>query len=134
MRRWISLGLIAVFLTVSSMPLVPAAEMCARQDGKQQATHALFHSAAQAQSRATSDPVMHLHYGRATGKPAGPCSLECGCGCHNNIDTLPHQLAPHVLSAHLSGGIAPLTAAIALSLSGCMAHIPSISTPPPRKA
>ena len=25
------------------------------------------------------------------------CRIECACGCHNNIDTLPHLLAPHAI-------------------------------------
>jgi hypothetical protein len=24
--------------------------------------------------------------------------IECGCGCHNSIDSLPHVLAPHMTS------------------------------------
>lgn len=26
------------------------------------------------------------------------CVIECGCGCHANIDSLPHQLAPHLFA------------------------------------
>jgi len=31
------------------------------------------------------------------------CFIECGCGCHNNIDSLPHQFSPHTVSGGLAG-------------------------------
>ncbi len=32
---------------------------------------------------------------------AQDCFLECGCGCHHNVDSLPHQFSPHSVSSDL---------------------------------
>jgi len=121
MRRWISLGLIAVFLTVGGVPLIPAAELCALPDGVQ---------------HAASDPgvyrVHRVQHGSAMHAPAGNCRLECGCGCHNNIDTLPHLLAPHLVALNTLPIETSATQVIALPYPDITAHPPAISTPPPR--
>jgi len=39
------------------------------------------------------------------------CFLECGCGCHHNVDSLPHQFSPHATSSEASACPSCLSAA-----------------------
>jgi len=121
MRRWLSLGLVAVLLAVSGIPLLPAAEMCAEPGD-------VYHAA--------TDPGMHrmhgVQHGGAMDAPAGNCRLECGCRCHESIDTLPHLLAPHVVALNVVPIERTDTSVIALPYPDLTAHLPAISTPPPR--
>jgi len=58
--------------------------------------------------------------------------IECGCGCHNSADALPHLLAPHMTSdtiqmaEHLSAmlPVRPETA--------WLLHVVRVPLPPPQ--
>jgi len=79
MRKGIALGLAFLLPLVASVPLVPKAAACAMQDAMPG-----MHHAAPGAAKATAGPDAGTH-----------CTIECGCGCHRNIDSLPPLLAPH---------------------------------------
>lgn len=84
MRQSIAFILIASLLLVSSLPLVAAANGCPLV--------ATAHATA-LDATGSNGAVMQM---KQDGMPA-PCSLECACGCHRNVDSLPQLLAPHAI-------------------------------------
>jgi len=90
MRKFVSLFISLTIVLISSIPLVPISSAC---DGSDTLSHAA--------AMLDSDPHIHHHpaievstnnLAKAADKT---CQIECGCGCHNSIDSLPHALAPH---------------------------------------
>ena len=88
MRKLISLTISLTILMVSSIPLVPLAEACppAHDSAMQVMDGVQMHQGEQ-------HPAMHaaVHID----VDASQACIECACGCHNSIDSLPHVLAPH---------------------------------------
>jgi len=78
MRKWLALTAIFALLTVSSVPLV-SAEAC-------------FMPAMQSMND-QGDLSALSRMGNAA-----DCFIECACKLHQNIDSLPHLLAPHAAS------------------------------------
>jgi hypothetical protein len=90
MRRLVALVLIAAFVSVSSLPLLPAEAACIYAAKRMTAdTGGHQHSA-----------VAHKHKNKKSGNAlsgeAQHCRVECSCGCHRDLDQLPHQFSPHV--------------------------------------
>jgi len=84
-----------VLLVISGLPLVSMAETCPMP------AHTSFEAAADIELLA--EPASHeisTGHHDALSSDMQDCRIECACGCHQSIDTLPHQLAPHVFSEH----------------------------------
>jgi hypothetical protein len=37
------------------------------------------------------------HHNMAMSHDMQTCRIECGCGCHQQLDSLPHLLSPHIV-------------------------------------
>jgi hypothetical protein len=94
MRKLIVTIMSATLLIVSSAPMVAAAADCPPA-----------HEAAM--TRAGADYHAHVHDLQQQGRHDHAMALigdwqndriECGCGCHSSVDSLPHLLAPHMAS------------------------------------
>lgn len=89
MRRLLALFLIAAFISVSSLPLLPDEVVCVHADERMVVDSIMNHA----------HPAMMQHvHKKADGlsQAAQNCRIECGCGCHRDLDQLPHQFAPHI--------------------------------------
>jgi len=88
MRRFTALLLTFTLLAVSSLPTVAEAATCSA------AAHRL---ALQHTDSVATTTIIHHHHALLNDDWQG-CRIECGCGCHRNMDVLPHLLAPSTLS------------------------------------
>ncbi len=96
MRRYIASLMSAVLMMISSLPLVSVAEACPMPE------QAMLEAAADMNAGHTM--AMHASDIAAAGHSIvmsddmQDCRMECGCGHHQSLDALPHQLAPHVFA------------------------------------
>ncbi|MDQ6960566.1 MAG: hypothetical protein Q9M27_05995 [Mariprofundaceae bacterium] len=114
MRKICSMVLMSALLVVTSVPLLPAAaKFCALDDGAMQMHAAHDHGM-----------VLNLDFQTAR--------IECGCGCHRSVDSLPNLLAPHVVSlAGLDVGL--VIASVAdVNLPVLKPRLLPFPVPPPR--
>ncbi|HXH73302.1 MAG TPA: hypothetical protein VNI58_10850 [Mariprofundaceae bacterium] len=127
MRRLVSLFVSVALLVVSSVPLV-SANACEMPVPAQAARHAV-----PTHTIALQSPAMHAGHCHCAA-PAGDwqhCCIECGCGCHRSLDTLPHLLAPHSAdSGARSGIVASERAATVASVRPPVRELVVISPPP----
>jgi len=86
-RKAISILLAIAVLSVSAVPLLPATAMACPS------------------TQSVHGKAMHMQAGHqghqhriAPLNDWQTCRIECGCGCHRSIDSLPHLLAPHAVS------------------------------------
>jgi len=98
MRKFVALMLSLMIVLLSSMPMVPLASACApahdaamhgMDDGIDMQAHHAAMQAADTQTVASDVLASNVK------AEAGQACIECGCGCHDSIDSLPHMLAPH---------------------------------------
>jgi len=116
-------------LVVSAAPLVSAADSCALDAGlKKNAQHQHPH-------HVLTDHAMQMHdeqHGPVMDLPADTCRIECACGCHSGVDSLPNLLAPHAPCVQSSALVTPDDVAIALPFPELTSLAPVVITPPPR--
>lgn len=92
MRKLLSVIVALNIVLLSSMPMVPLASACPpAHDSAMQAMEDMCGMADEGMRmhRDAQYPAMHAHV------PADQACIECGCGCNDSIDSLPHMLAPH---------------------------------------
>jgi len=111
MRKVLALFLTATLLCVSSVPALAEAASCAGPE--------LAASVAMGDEHASHHDdgleEVHLGHDHRTGLQGDwqKERIECGCGCHNSIDSLPHLLAPHNIdTAVFHMGVDSLAAAV----------------------
>jgi len=144
MRRFVALALIAALVSVSSIPLLPGAAVCAfaaervAEDCNSCHTDMQMHQMHAGMSHAVSRNDMHAapaeasHAHQAKLSPAAQnCRIECGCGCHHSAEGFPNVLAPHVFSDH---GLGLLT--MVIHVAAAMPAVPAymsgrVPLPPP---
>jgi len=59
------------------------------------------------------------------------CRIECGCGCHQHLDSLPHVLSPHIVPQ-----VASLSNHVSVNVSDTyrysqISYVPMVQLPPP---
>jgi len=124
MRRHIALGLVAALLIVSGAPLVSAADICALDAGNKKLTQHQHADHTIQMYDEQHGPVMDLS--------GDTCRIECACGCHSGVDSLPNLLAPHAPCVQSSALVTPDDVAIALPFPELTSLAPVVITPPPR--
>ena len=117
-------------LLISSMPSLALASMC---DISDDSGISLADKAASQHMVMQKHHAMHQHiiHSRDVSKDWQTCRIECGCGCHQQLDSLPHVLSPHIISQ-----AATLTQQPSLAVSAALAHrnycyIPPVQLLPP---
>lgn len=102
MRKLLAIWMSATLLTVSTVPILADAAACAMPE------HApsMQESMADSHHHAMHMDDPHATHGHAMERTAmqvqidwQSCRIECGCGCHRNVDSLPQLLAPHIVSS-----------------------------------
>jgi len=59
------------------------------------------------------------------------CRIECGCGCHQHLGSLPHVLSPHIVPQ-----VASLSNHVSVNVSDTyrysqIFYVPMVQLPPP---
>ncbi|OIQ01506.1 MAG: hypothetical protein AUK36_09820 [Zetaproteobacteria bacterium CG2_30_59_37] len=128
MRKFFSLMMALSIVVVSSIPLVPLASACPP------AHASAMQSMDDMQGTAKHQDDQHSAMQAAAGHidvPAGEACVECGCGCHDSIDSLPHMLAPHSPdTASLSCAQSSVLLDVATELAPEARVLPVFSPPP----
>jgi len=121
----ISIFLSAVLLVVSSAPLVSAVACDVPP------AHAAAMQIETSHAASDHELMMHGEHAPALALSADTCRIECGCGCHRSIDSLPNLLAPHSADAGFQPedtSVERVAPAACIKLS---ALILSVTSPPP---
>lgn len=92
MRKLLVMMMSVTVLIVSSVPMSAVAAIC----------DIPVHSSSSAGMAADMQSEHDIHadheHGMALDGDWQHERIECGCGCHNSADSLPHLLAPHMTS------------------------------------
>ena len=130
MRKFMALLMSCTLLLISSMPSLALASMC---DISDDSSITLASKAASQHRVIQKHHAMHPHiiHSREVSKDWQTCRIECGCGCHRNVDSLPHLLSPHIISQVTDLPRLP-TPAVAEAVVGfdCF-YIAPVQLPPP---
>lgn len=62
---------------------------------------------------------------------AQTCRIECGCGCHQHMDSLPHLLSPHLISQVAGIPANPAFERAENLIYSFFSYTPSVQLPPP---
>jgi len=110
MRKIIALCMTCALLLISTMPTISLASICDMSED-----HLMSQDMVTQSSQNDED---------------SRC-VECGCGCHQSIDGLPHLLSPHLISQ--SSYFPTFNSMIVeeLYLSPTYSYEPSVQLPPP---
>ncbi|MDQ6988027.1 MAG: hypothetical protein Q9M25_09510 [Mariprofundaceae bacterium] len=116
MRKWMALATVFALLTVSSVPLVSA--------------DACFMPGMQAMN--DQDALSALRMDNMRMDKTADCFIECACKYRNNMDSLPHLLAPHAASFATEDAVVLLSGVIQTPQTVFEPRFLSSSLPPPR--
>ncbi|MDQ6964316.1 MAG: hypothetical protein Q9M13_05275 [Mariprofundales bacterium] len=126
MRRCVALLLTFTLLAVSSLPALSDAATCAMPTDTSAELGSDRVTAAH-DTRGTNQ----LHADQLHSSSDNHCYIECGCGCHPSLDTLPHLLAPSALQHITLLHAVTVTRAAPIAANPTEGrHLP-LSTPPP---
>ncbi|GAV21312.1 hypothetical protein MMIC_P2295 [Mariprofundus micogutta] len=135
MRKFVAVFLAWTLLIISSAPLSVEAASCAMPEhdmvSEQSMADGHAHHVNHDES-ATADSG-HEHH-MALMNDWQKDRIECGCGCHRSVDSLPHLLAPHMIdSASFHAGNASSMVSIKPVTLLVMAAV-QVPLPPPQLA
>ncbi len=94
MRKLISTWMTCTLLLITCMPSISLASAC---DISEQASMNIESMSAQAKLKHHQEMVQKIHHVHMN-KDMQTCRIECGCGCHHQLDSLPHLLSPHIVT------------------------------------
>jgi hypothetical protein len=92
MRKLIVMTMTFTLLIISSVPMSLAAAACAVP------VHNTSSAEMAADMHSEHDQHAEHEHSMALNNDWQHDRIECGCGCHNSIDSLPQLLAPHMTS------------------------------------
>lgn len=133
MRKVLAVLLSATLLCISSVPASAEVASCtgheidvvAMMSGEDMMHHA---------GHDNSGEEVHLGHDHHAGLSGDwqKDRIECGCGCHRSIDSLPHLLAPHTVDvSNFQVGIESISA-LRLVQPALLASSPQVPVPPPQ--
>jgi len=137
MRRMVCLVVSVALFVVSSAPLVSAVacempEAAVGTAGGEAMGQGGHHGQTVSLAMAS---VAGMHAGHAHSVTlAGDwqhCRIECGCGCHRSIDTLPHLLAPHSVDSGFQSDLLVSERVAAMTASRLSDRDSRVISPPP---
>jgi len=85
-------------LLITTLPTASWAAMCAMPQADSSNIEEMAHAQAMHHQNHADKPkhIMHERDAMANGDWQ-TCRIECGCGCHRHLDSLPHALSPHII-------------------------------------
>jgi hypothetical protein len=109
------------------MPSISLASTC---DVPEQAMMSVESMSAQEKIKHHKDMAQKNHHVEMS-QDMQTCRIECGCGCHQQLDSLPHLLSPHIVT---QVQISPEIKALKISkdyISSIFHHTIKVALPPP---
>jgi len=149
MRRSISLFMIALLVSITSLPMLPKAAVCHAAEANvacepchpQESTaigtahdmHAdMMHGSGMEMQHSMEQPKeMHKHQKQLSAAEKN-CRIECGCGCNHSADGLPNLLSPHVSSTSEFKMNKPTARIEPTTLPALHTFVSSDPSPPPK--
>ena len=92
MRKLLVMTMTITLLIISSVPMSVATAACAPP------THNTSSAEVAADKHSEHDQHAEHEHSMTLNNDWQHDRIECGCGCHNSIDSLPQLLAPHLTS------------------------------------
>lgn len=133
MRRAVALALIAALVSVSSLPLLPEEVVCAFASERMADCAACHDDASMAKGMQHGMAMGKDHrHGAKLSTAEQHCRIECGCGCHRDLDGMPHQLAPHAVAMTAIMAERHVQFAPTASLFPIIPAFIAVNTPPPK--
>ncbi len=129
MRKLLVMMMSVTLLIVSSVPMSAVAAICTIP------VNASVHddmAADMGQGMQHGDEHVQHEHSMALNSDWQHERIECGCGCHNSIDSLPHLLAPHMTSDTIQMA-EHLSMAVPVRLEmAWLVHAVRVPLPPPQ--
>jgi histidinol-phosphate/aromatic aminotransferase/cobyric acid decarboxylase-like protein len=98
MRKLLVMTMSVTMLIVSSMPMAIGAANCPPPAYEAATAESVAGDRMYAHNIYQQNGYVKQQYGMALAGDWQKDRIECGCGHHNSIDSLPHLLAPHMTS------------------------------------
>jgi len=127
MRKLISIWMTCTLLFISSIPTVAVAAMCGATNVD--STH--IEEMAEMQSTEHQETSMSTNHHDMMDKDWQTCRIECGCGCHQHLDSLPHVLSPYVISQLLDFSRMQGAEVAEYYIWSQYSYVPAVQLPPP---
>lgn len=132
MRKLISIWVACTLLFITTMPTASLAAMCELSTVAPVSIEEMA-----SQQVMQHHPDMHksmqmMHHTNAEmSGDLQTCRIECGCGCHQHLDSLPHALSPHIVPQ-----VAALPDNLSVAISETYSYsqifyVPMVQLPPP---
>lgn len=129
MRNLISMFMTCTLLIISCMPSVSLAAMCAMPLPASASIEKL--AAEYADKHQNHTMAMTLQHDDMMHGDWQTSRIECGCGCHQHLDSLPHLLSPHIMSQAVEIPKNKAVQGIEFYAYSRIFYIPSVQLPPP---
>ncbi len=132
MRKLISIWVACTLLFITTMPTVSLAAMCALSTVAPVSIEEMASQQVMQHHVDMHKPMQMIHHMNA--EMSGDwqtCRIECGCGCHQHLDSLPHALSPHIVPQ-----VASLPDNLSVAISETYSYsqifyVPVVQLPPP---
>jgi hypothetical protein len=98
MRKLISIWVACTLLFITTMPTASLAAMCALSTTGSISIEEMASQQTMMHHSDMHKPMQMMHHtDAAMSGDWQTCRIECGCGCHQHMDSLPHVLSPHIV-------------------------------------
>jgi len=132
MRKLISIWVACTLLFITTMPTASLAAMCALSTVAPVSIEKIASQQVMQHHPDMHEPVQMMHHTDA--EMSGDwqtCRIECGCGCHQHLDSLPHLLSPHIMSQATDLPENEVVQGIEFYAYSRIFYTPSVQVPPP---
>jgi len=129
MRKLLAMIMSMMLLIVGSVPMSAVASIC---DIPANASSHDDMTAHMEQGMVHEETHVQHEHGMALNSDWQRDRIECGCGCHNSADSLPHLFSPHMTSdiIQITGQLSAMTSV--LFESAWLMYAVRVPIPPPQ--
>jgi len=132
MRKLISIWVACTLLFITTMPTASLAAMCALSTVAPVNIAEMANQQVMQHHPDMHEPVQMMHHTDA--EMSGDwqtCRIECGCGCHRHLDSLPHALSPHIIPQVADLMDIPHAFIVENYSYSQLTYVPMVQLPPP---
>jgi len=131
MRKLISIWVACTLLLITTLPTASLAAMCGLSTATPINIEAMANKQAMHHQNTHRTMQMMHHTNAEMSGDLQTCRIECGCGCHQHLDSLPHALSPHIVPQ-----VAALSNHVSVNVSDTyrysqIFYVPMVQLPPP---
>jgi len=132
MRKLISIWVICTLLFITTLPTASLAAMCAIPQAASTTIETMANMQAMQHQKHAHKPTHIMHHSDAMAKADWQtCRIECGCGCHRHLDSLPHALSPHIIPQVADLMDIPHAFIVENYSYSQLTYVPMVQLPPP---